>query len=142
MHNLNVEFCDSFKYRCSFFSFTISRDTLIFIDHSMKSVQMRSFLWSVYSCIQSEYRKIRNRKISAVFAHFSRSGHVFQVFIESQACWRAILFSLSLIIIHLLLISTAATLESISIVLTLLFQSPFYSAILDTVSNEFLIKSY
>ena len=141
MQNLNVEFCDSFKYRCSFFSFTISRDMLIFIDHYMQSVQIRSFLWSVYSYIQSEYRKIRNRKISPVFGHFSRSGHVFQVLI-SQACWRAILFSLSLIIIHLRLISTAAILESISIVLTLVFESPFYSAIPDTVSDEFHIKSY
>ena len=33
---------------------------------------IRSFFWSVFSCIQSEYRKIRSRKIS-VFRHFSRS---------------------------------------------------------------------
>ena len=51
----------------------------------MKSVQIRRFFWSVFSCvrtelliygvnlrIQSEYRKIRTRKTS-VFGHFSRS---------------------------------------------------------------------
>ena len=28
----------------------------------MKSVEIRSFFWPVFSCIQSEYRKIRTRK--------------------------------------------------------------------------------
>ena len=52
--------------------------------HYVKSVQIRSIFWSVFSCIpifliygvnlriQSEYRKIRARKYS-VFGHFSRS---------------------------------------------------------------------
>ena len=35
-------------------------------------VQIRSFFWSVFSCIQSEYKKIRTRKTS-IFGHFSRS---------------------------------------------------------------------
>ena len=52
--------------------------------HCVKSVEIRSFFWSVFSCIrteygvysvnlriQSKYRKIRTRKIS-VFGHFSR----------------------------------------------------------------------
>ena len=51
--------------------------------HSVKSVQIRSFFWSVFSCIwteygdllinlriQSEYRKIRTRN-NSVFGHFS-----------------------------------------------------------------------
>ena len=38
--------------------------------HYVKSVQIRSFFWSVFSCIQSEYRKIRTRK-NSVFGHFS-----------------------------------------------------------------------
>ena len=43
----------------------------------VKSVQIRSFFWSVFSCrvslrIQSEYGKIRTRK-NSVFEHFSRS---------------------------------------------------------------------
>ena len=42
------------------------------ISHCVKSVQMRSFFWPLFSCIQSEYRKIWIRKIS-VFGHFSRS---------------------------------------------------------------------
>ena len=36
----------------------------------MKSVQMRSYFWSVFSCIQPKYRKIRTRK-NYVFGHFS-----------------------------------------------------------------------
>ena len=38
----------------------------------VKSVQIRSFFWSVFSCIQSEYRKIPTRK-NCVFGLFSRS---------------------------------------------------------------------
>ena len=41
----------------------------------MKSVQIWSFFWSVFSCIQSEYRKIRTRG-NFVFGHFSRCVHV------------------------------------------------------------------
>ena len=41
--------------------------------HCMKSVQIRSYFWSVFSCIQSEYRKIRTRN-NSVFGHFSCSG--------------------------------------------------------------------
>ena len=40
--------------------------------HCVKSVQMQRFFWSVFSCIRTEYRKIRTRKTS-VFQHFSRS---------------------------------------------------------------------
>ena len=36
-------------------------------DHYVKDVQIPSFFWSVFSCIQSEYRK------NSVFGHFSRS---------------------------------------------------------------------
>ena len=41
--------------------------------HCAKSIQIRSFFWSVFSCIESEYREIRTRK-NSVFGHFSRSG--------------------------------------------------------------------
>ena len=40
--------------------------------HCVKSVQILSFLCSVFSRIQSEYGKIQNRK-SSVFGHFSCS---------------------------------------------------------------------
>ena len=40
--------------------------------HLVKSVQIRSYFWSVFSCIQSEYRKIRTRN-NSVFGHFSRT---------------------------------------------------------------------
>ena len=39
------------------------------LTHCVKSVQIRSFLWSVFSCIRTEYRKIRTRK-NSVFKHF------------------------------------------------------------------------
>ena len=38
----------------------------------MKSVQIRSYFWSIFSCIQSEYRKTRTRN-NSVFGYFSRS---------------------------------------------------------------------
>ena len=38
------------------------------------SVQIRSFFWSEFACIRNEYRKIRTRK-NSVFEHFSRSVH-------------------------------------------------------------------
>ena len=40
--------------------------------HCVKSVQIRSFFWSVFCCILTEYRKIRTRK-NSVFGHFSCS---------------------------------------------------------------------
>ena len=41
----------------------------------MKSVQMRSFFWSVFSRIRSEYGMMRARG-SPVFGDFSRGGYV------------------------------------------------------------------
>ena len=38
--------------------------------HGVKSVQIRNFFWSVFSCIWAEYRKIRTKNNSA-FGHFS-----------------------------------------------------------------------
>ena len=38
----------------------------------MKSAQIQIFFWSLFSCIRTEYRKIRTRK-NSVFGHFSRS---------------------------------------------------------------------
>ena len=40
--------------------------------HCVKSVQIRSYFRSVFSCIRAEYRKIRTRNKS-VFGRFSRS---------------------------------------------------------------------
>ena len=45
----------------------------------MKSVQIRIYFWSVFSCIQSEYRKIQTRN-NSVFGHFSRSVWNFFIF--------------------------------------------------------------
>ena len=42
------------------------------IYHCVKGVQIRSYFWSVFSCIQSEYRKMRTRN-NSVFGHFSRN---------------------------------------------------------------------
>ena len=54
----------------------------IWLEHCVKSVQIRSFFWSVFSCIRIEYRKIRTRKYS-VFGHFSPSGR-FLKFLNSN----------------------------------------------------------
>ena len=43
--------------------------------HCVKSVQIRSFSWSVFSCIRTEYRKIRTRK-NSVFEYFSCSDKI------------------------------------------------------------------
>ena len=40
--------------------------------HCVKSVQIRSFFWSIFSRIRTEYGEIRTRK-NSVFGHFSRS---------------------------------------------------------------------
>ena len=40
----------------------------------MKSAQIRSYFWSVFSCIRTEYRKIRTRN-NSVFGHFSRINY-------------------------------------------------------------------
>ena len=42
-------------------------------EHCVKSVQIRSYLWSIFSWIQSKFRKIGTRN-NSVFGHFSRSG--------------------------------------------------------------------
>ena len=36
----------------------------------MKSVQIRSCFWSVFTCIRTEYRKMRTRN-NSLFGHFS-----------------------------------------------------------------------
>ena len=47
-------------------NFGIAKDS-----NCVKSVQIRSYRWSVFSCIRNEYRKIRTRN-NSVFGHFSR----------------------------------------------------------------------
>ena len=39
----------------------------------VKNIQIWSFFWSVFSCIRTEYRKIRTRK-NSTFGYFPRSG--------------------------------------------------------------------
>ena len=43
----------------------------------VKSVQIRSFSWPVFSCIQAEYWKIQTRK-NSVSGHFSHSGGLYE----------------------------------------------------------------
>ena len=43
------------------------------VPHCVKCVQIQIFFWSVFSCIQSEHRKIQTRK-NSVFGHFLRSA--------------------------------------------------------------------
>ena len=56
---------------------SLNFDTLIW--HCVKSVQIQNFFWSVFSCIQSKYRKIQTRK-NSVFGHFSRSESLVETF--------------------------------------------------------------
>ena len=44
--------------------------------HCVKSVQIQSFFRSVFSCIRTEYKKIRTRK-NSVLGHFLRSVSLF-----------------------------------------------------------------
>ena len=53
-------------------------------NHFVKSVQIRSFFWSVCFCIQTEYREIRTRK-NSVFGHF-QAVYVFFCFIYKVKC--------------------------------------------------------
>ena len=46
-------------------------------DHCLKSVQIRSLFWSVFSCIRTEYRKIQTRK-NSVFGNFPCSGYAYK----------------------------------------------------------------
>ena len=40
--------------------------------HCVEIVQIRSYFWSVFSCIRDKYRKIRTRN-NSILGHFSRS---------------------------------------------------------------------
>ena len=71
------------KYVWSFFNImyqwvNLFLSVLPFISHCVKSVQIRSFFWSVFFCIRTEYRKIRIRN-NSVFEHFSRSVSFYEV---------------------------------------------------------------
>ena len=50
--------------------------------HSMKSVQIRHFFWSVFSRIRTEYVKIRIRK-NSVFGHLLHSAIVQNTFTKN-----------------------------------------------------------
>ena len=49
----------------------------------VKSVQIQSYFWSVFSCIQFEYRKTRTTNNSVV-GHFLRSDQVLLLFFRSS----------------------------------------------------------
>ena len=76
----------------SFSPISIS-NSFIWSDHCVKNVQIRSYIWSVFSCIQFKYRKIRIRN-NSVFGHFSRSGSLrftlvdlWGLHIVENCCW-------------------------------------------------------
>ena len=48
-----------------------SKHKTFVITHCVKSVQIRSYFWSVFSCIQSEYREIQTIN-NSMFGHFLR----------------------------------------------------------------------
>ena len=58
--------------KCSWYYVTLS-----FI-HCVKSIQIQNYFWSVFSCIQSENRKIRIRN-NSVFGHFTQWSSLFSM---------------------------------------------------------------
>ena len=52
--------------------------------HCLESVQIRSYFWSAFSCIQSEYRNIRTRN-NSVFGNFSHSANAKEIPILSSS---------------------------------------------------------
>ena len=56
---------------CHIWTLSYIEILLFWWEPCVKSVQIRIFYWPVFSCSQSEYRKIRTRK-NSVFGHFSR----------------------------------------------------------------------
>ena len=66
----NVPNFDVFHLRKKLF-FMERNERIACILYCVKSVQIRSCFWSVFSCIQSEYRKKWTRN-NSVFGHFSR----------------------------------------------------------------------
>ena len=50
-------------------------------EHCVKSVQIESYFWSVFSCIRSEYRKIRTKN-NSVFGHVLRSDRETPLFLS------------------------------------------------------------
>ena len=65
----------SIKLSCDSIMVTVNMSIQIchLFEHCMKSVQIRSYFWSAFSCIHSEYRKIQTRN-NSVFWHFSSNG--------------------------------------------------------------------
>ena len=66
--------------------------------HCGKIVQIRSYFWSVFSCIQPEYRKIQTRN-NSVFEQFSSSLPMKNVQNVYSPCWlyqlRTVMYFLS-----------------------------------------------
>ena len=71
--------------RCSIFF----KKKIFFLEkmHCVKSVQIRSFFLSLFSCIQSEYRKIQTRK-NSLYGHFSRSD-MYVCFLYFDLVWNS-----------------------------------------------------
>ena len=55
--------------------------------HWVKSVQIRSYFWSVFSCVRTEYGDLRSKvriqenltRNNSVFGHFSRSEKILKI---------------------------------------------------------------
>ena len=62
-----VIFCKTLEWWYDLYNFLNDLNLLNWkLCHCMKSVQIRSFFWSVISCIQFGYRKMRTRKNSVL----------------------------------------------------------------------------
>ena len=70
--------------------------------HSVKSVHIPGYFWSVCSCIRTEYRKRRTRH-NSVFAYFSRSVFLHILCSKRYRSWSLFHRSESLLILNYLL---------------------------------------
>ena len=73
-------YCTEFRISSIFLKKLPQIDNCINVNHCVKSVQIRSYFWSLFSCIRTECRKIRTRN-NSVFGQFSRSEY----FVEETA---------------------------------------------------------
>ena len=73
-------YCTEFRISSIFLKKLPQIDNCINVNHCVKSLQIRSYFWSLFSCIRTECRKIRTRN-NSVFGQFSRSEY----FVEETA---------------------------------------------------------
>ena len=73
----------------SIFPETIVVKTSYYLSHCVKSVQMRSLIWSVFSCIRTEYRDLWSKSSHSAQIRESadqRKLRIWALFTQCQIC--------------------------------------------------------